>query len=166
MSLFVKCEGVGNGSSGHVSGGSGWGWCLLPCGSALLGHCSVSHHCAGSWGRRHWYKWWGNECWCQMGLWGRGHGAWGSRGRGLLKGWRLFMSVLSAGLHFDMMSRRVIAASSASVAQRIADVIQVFPCRRDDEDPYSSVCGDAGACENKHVWTMTNRKLSVSSPYF
>uniref|UniRef100_A0A3P8WAR4 inositol-phosphate phosphatase n=2 Tax=Cynoglossus semilaevis TaxID=244447 RepID=A0A3P8WAR4_CYNSE len=55
------------------------------------------------------------------------------------------------GLHFDMMSRRVIAASSASVAQRIADVIQVFPCRRDDEDPYSSVCGDAGACENKHV---------------
>ncbi|XP_054483124.1 inositol monophosphatase 1-like [Anoplopoma fimbria] len=38
------------------------------------------------------------------------------------------------GSEFDMMSRRVIAASSAAVANDISKVIKVFPCRRDDED--------------------------------
>ncbi|CAJ1073218.1 hypothetical protein L3Q82_021029%2C partial [Xyrichtys novacula] len=42
------------------------------------------------------------------------------------------------GSEFDMMSRRVIAASSLSVANSIAQVIQAFPCRRDDEAPCSS----------------------------
>uniref|UniRef100_A0A672GBY1 Inositol-1-monophosphatase n=1 Tax=Salarias fasciatus TaxID=181472 RepID=A0A672GBY1_SALFA len=32
---------------------------------------------------------------------------------------------------FDMMSRRVIAASSSSVANRISQVVRAFPCRRD-----------------------------------
>ncbi|KAJ8272734.1 hypothetical protein GJAV_G00092830 [Gymnothorax javanicus] len=36
------------------------------------------------------------------------------------------------GLEFDMMARRVIAASSMPVAQRIAQAIQAFPCERDD----------------------------------
>ncbi|XP_072220430.1 inositol monophosphatase 1-like [Leuresthes tenuis] len=40
------------------------------------------------------------------------------------------------GSEFDMMSRRVIAASSSAVANRIAQVIQAFPCCRDDEDPH------------------------------
>ncbi|KAM9719123.1 LOW QUALITY PROTEIN: inositol monophosphatase 1-like [Menidia menidia] len=38
---------------------------------------------------------------------------------------------------FDMMSRRVLAASSPAVALSIARVLQAFPCRRDDEDPPS-----------------------------
>ncbi|XP_035861537.1 inositol monophosphatase 1-like [Sander lucioperca] len=42
------------------------------------------------------------------------------------------------GSVFDMMSRRVIAASSAAVAQRIAEVIRAFPCRRDDEETAGS----------------------------
>ncbi|XP_039610265.1 inositol monophosphatase 1-like [Polypterus senegalus] len=33
---------------------------------------------------------------------------------------------------FDLMSRRVIAASSTAVGERIAEEIQVFPCERDD----------------------------------
>lgn len=45
----------------------------------------------------------------------------------------------STGSDFDMMSRRVIAASSAAVAQSIAKVVQAFPCRRDDLEP-SSAC--------------------------
>ncbi|XP_059200808.1 inositol monophosphatase 1-like [Centropristis striata] len=45
------------------------------------------------------------------------------------------------GSEFDMMSRRVIAASSDAVANRIAQVIQAFPCRRDDEDSDKCVCG-------------------------
>ncbi|XP_061111856.1 inositol monophosphatase 1-like [Conger conger] len=36
------------------------------------------------------------------------------------------------GSEFDMMSRRVIAASSMSVAQKISKVITAFPCERDD----------------------------------
>ncbi|XP_036940817.1 inositol monophosphatase 1-like [Acanthopagrus latus] len=48
------------------------------------------------------------------------------------------------GSEFDMMSRRVIAASSSAVASRIAQVIQAFPCRHDDEDPCKCVCGAAG----------------------
>ncbi|XP_033989570.1 inositol monophosphatase 1-like [Trematomus bernacchii] len=48
------------------------------------------------------------------------------------------------GSDFDMMSRRVIAASSTSVANSIAQVVQAFPCRRDDEDPTRCVCGAAG----------------------
>ncbi|XP_042284868.1 inositol monophosphatase 1-like [Thunnus thynnus] len=48
------------------------------------------------------------------------------------------------GSPFDMMSRRVIAASSSAVANRIAQVIQAFPCRRDDEDPDKCVCGASG----------------------
>nr|XP_057922860.1 inositol monophosphatase 1-like [Doryrhamphus excisus] len=39
------------------------------------------------------------------------------------------------GSEFDMMSRRVIAASSSAVANHIARVIRVFPCRRDDAKP-------------------------------
>ncbi|XP_054620757.1 inositol monophosphatase 1-like isoform X3 [Dunckerocampus dactyliophorus] len=39
------------------------------------------------------------------------------------------------GSEFDMMSRRVIAASSSVVANHIARVIRVFPCRRDDAKP-------------------------------
>ncbi|XP_051809837.1 inositol monophosphatase 1-like [Acanthochromis polyacanthus] len=46
------------------------------------------------------------------------------------------------GSEFDMMSRRVIAASSATVADRIAQVIQAFPCCRDDED--NCRCGATG----------------------
>lgn len=48
------------------------------------------------------------------------------------------------GSVFDMMSRRVIAASSFTVANRIAQVIQAFPCHRDDQDPDSCVCGASG----------------------
>nr|XP_019967549.1 PREDICTED: inositol monophosphatase 1-like [Paralichthys olivaceus] len=48
------------------------------------------------------------------------------------------------GSVFDMMSRRVIAASSSAVALRIAQVIQAFPCRRDDDDCYKCVCGATG----------------------
>ncbi|KAK5860537.1 hypothetical protein PBY51_022005 [Eleginops maclovinus] len=48
------------------------------------------------------------------------------------------------GSEFDMMSRRVIAASSTAVANSIAQVVQAFPCRRDDEDPSRCVCGAAG----------------------
>ncbi|XP_075878304.1 inositol monophosphatase 1-like [Nelusetta ayraudi] len=43
------------------------------------------------------------------------------------------------GSDFDMMSRRVIAASSAAVARSIAQVVQAFPCRRDDLEP-SNTC--------------------------
>ena len=39
------------------------------------------------------------------------------------------------GSEFDMMSRKVIAASSMPVAKRIAQVVRAFPCTRDDEDP-------------------------------
>ncbi|XP_061835225.1 inositol monophosphatase 1-like [Nerophis lumbriciformis] len=39
------------------------------------------------------------------------------------------------GSEFDMMSRRVIAASSSTVANRIARVISAFPCCRDDAKP-------------------------------
>ncbi|XP_051250421.1 inositol monophosphatase 1-like [Dicentrarchus labrax] len=48
------------------------------------------------------------------------------------------------GSEFDMMSRRVIAASSSTVANRIAQVIQVFPCRRDDENLNRCICGATG----------------------
>ncbi|KAL2081047.1 hypothetical protein ACEWY4_022900 [Coilia grayii] len=39
------------------------------------------------------------------------------------------------GSTFDMMSRKVIAASSMAVAKRIAQTVRAFPCTRDDEDP-------------------------------
>ncbi|XP_019730563.1 inositol monophosphatase 1-like isoform X2 [Hippocampus comes] len=39
------------------------------------------------------------------------------------------------GSRFDMMSRRVIAASSSAVANRIARAIRAFPCSRDDAEP-------------------------------
>ncbi|XP_029380892.1 inositol monophosphatase 1-like [Echeneis naucrates] len=48
------------------------------------------------------------------------------------------------GSPFDMMSRRVIAASSTAVANRISQVIQAFPCRRDDEDQCRCICGGKG----------------------
>ncbi|XP_035770839.1 inositol monophosphatase 1-like [Neolamprologus brichardi] len=48
------------------------------------------------------------------------------------------------GSEFDMMSRRVIAASSAAVASRIAQVIRPFPCSRDDDDQHRCVCGATG----------------------
>ncbi|XP_049895899.1 inositol monophosphatase 1-like, partial [Epinephelus moara] len=48
------------------------------------------------------------------------------------------------GSEFDMMSRRVIAASSAAVANRIAQVVEAFPCRRDDDDLCRCVCGASG----------------------
>lgn len=51
---------------------------------------------------------------------------------------------VSSGSEFDMMSRRVIAASSSAVANRIAQVIQAFPSRRDDEEPYKCICGSTG----------------------
>ncbi|KPP67526.1 inositol monophosphatase-like, partial [Scleropages formosus] len=35
---------------------------------------------------------------------------------------------------FDLMSRRLITASSREVAQRISQELQVFPCGRDDTD--------------------------------
>lgn len=38
-----------------------------------------------------------------------------------------------SGSEFDMMSRKVIAASSLPVAKRIAQVVRAFPCARDDE---------------------------------
>uniref|UniRef100_A0A668VNN7 Inositol-1-monophosphatase n=1 Tax=Oreochromis aureus TaxID=47969 RepID=A0A668VNN7_OREAU len=44
------------------------------------------------------------------------------------------------GSEFDMMSRTVIAASSAAVASRIAQVIRPFPCSRDDDDQHRCVC--------------------------
>lgn len=57
----------------------------------------------------------------------------------------LLLSVcLPAGSEFDMMSRRVIAASSAAVANRIAQVVEAFPCRRDDDDLCRCVCGASG----------------------
>ncbi|KAJ3594497.1 hypothetical protein NHX12_003804 [Muraenolepis orangiensis] len=46
---------------------------------------------------------------------------------------------------FDMMSRKVIAASSSAVANQIAQVVQAFPCRRDDAEPSGCLCG-AGSC--------------------
>ncbi|XP_074544630.1 inositol monophosphatase 1-like [Halichoeres trimaculatus] len=48
------------------------------------------------------------------------------------------------GSEFDMMSRKVIAASSSAVASSIAQVVQAFPCRRDDEDPCRCICGATG----------------------
>ncbi|KAL4623431.1 inositol monophosphatase 1-like [Arapaima gigas] len=39
------------------------------------------------------------------------------------------------GDEFDLMSRRVIAASSHTVARRIAQVVEAFPCERDDGLP-------------------------------
>lgn len=56
----------------------------------------------------------------------------------------LIGACVSSGSEFDMMSRRVIAASSFAVASHIAQVIQVFPCRRDDDDPSRCVCGASG----------------------
>ncbi|XP_062260578.1 inositol monophosphatase 1-like isoform X2 [Platichthys flesus] len=47
---------------------------------------------------------------------------------------------------FDMMSRRVIAASSSAVALGIAQVIQAFPCRRDDVDAHRCVCTGSCSC--------------------
>ncbi|KAM3849894.1 inositol monophosphatase 1-like [Diretmus argenteus] len=44
------------------------------------------------------------------------------------------------GSEFDMMSRRVIAASSSAVANQIVQVVHAFPCRRDDEDPSKCTC--------------------------
>ncbi|CAB1453183.1 unnamed protein product [Pleuronectes platessa] len=38
------------------------------------------------------------------------------------------------GSAFDMMSRRVMAASSSAVVLGIAQVIRAFPCRRDDDE--------------------------------
>lgn len=35
---------------------------------------------------------------------------------------------------FDLMSRRVIASSSKTLAERIAKEIQIIPLQRDDED--------------------------------
>ncbi|KAM4605315.1 inositol monophosphatase 1-like [Polymixia lowei] len=57
------------------------------------------------------------------------------------------------GSQFDMMSRKVIAASSSNVAIQIAQVIQAFPCRRDDEDSSKCVCGASSsevAIQNGH----------------
>ncbi|XP_041847497.1 inositol monophosphatase 1-like [Melanotaenia boesemani] len=48
------------------------------------------------------------------------------------------------GSGFDMMSRRVIAASSWAVANHIAQVVQAFPCCRDDDDTYKCTYGAAG----------------------
>lgn len=56
----------------------------------------------------------------------------------------LIGAYVSSGSEFDMMSRRVIAASSFAVASHIAQVIQAFPCRRDDDDPCRCVCGASG----------------------
>jgi len=42
------------------------------------------------------------------------------------------------GSEFDMMSRKVIAACSAEVANSVAGVVRAFPCRHDDQDP--SLC--------------------------
>uniref|UniRef100_H3C6H2 Inositol-1-monophosphatase n=1 Tax=Tetraodon nigroviridis TaxID=99883 RepID=H3C6H2_TETNG len=39
------------------------------------------------------------------------------------------------GSEFDMMSRRVLAACSSTVANRIAPLIRAFPCQRDDQRP-------------------------------
>ncbi|KAG7219155.1 hypothetical protein INR49_006314 [Caranx melampygus] len=74
------------------------------------------------------------------------------------------------GSEFDMMSRRVIAASSPAVARGIAQVIQAFPCRRDDEDPNSAFgrghqqralyCGSAFGEEETRTWT---KPLTCSS---
>lgn len=41
---------------------------------------------------------------------------------------------LISGGPFDLMSRRIIAASSKTLAERIAREIQVVPFQRDDED--------------------------------
>lgn len=35
---------------------------------------------------------------------------------------------------FDLMSRRIIAASTRALAERIAKEIQIVPFQRDDED--------------------------------
>lgn len=42
---------------------------------------------------------------------------------------------VSSGSEFDMMSRRVLAACSSRVANRIAPLIRAFPCQRDDHGP-------------------------------
>lgn len=42
---------------------------------------------------------------------------------------------VSSGSEFDMMSRRVLAACSSRVANRIAPLIRAFPCQRDDHEP-------------------------------
>ncbi|XP_028297158.1 inositol monophosphatase 1-like [Gouania willdenowi] len=44
------------------------------------------------------------------------------------------------GSEFDMMSRKVIAASSSAVANGIAQVVQAFPCRRDNEAASKRKC--------------------------
>ncbi|KAG7999554.1 Serine/threonine-protein kinase RIO1 [Nibea albiflora] len=63
------------------------------------------------------------------------------RGRGAYLNGQPLHASGQEGSEFDMMSRRVIAASSSSVALCIAQVLQVFPCCRDDEDPCGCICG-------------------------
>ncbi|XP_063070714.1 inositol monophosphatase 1-like [Engraulis encrasicolus] len=46
------------------------------------------------------------------------------------------------GNTFDMMSRKVIAASSMPVALRIAQTVRAFPVVRDDEDPNKSTASN------------------------
>lgn len=41
---------------------------------------------------------------------------------------------LILGGPFDLMSRRIIAANSKTLAERIAKEIQVIPLQRDDEE--------------------------------
>lgn len=55
------------------------------------------------------------------------------RGDGRLQWCALSHVCVSSGSEFDMMSRRVLAASSATVARRISPFIRAFPCQRDDD---------------------------------
>lgn len=108
------------------------------------------------WARRRWacVRWprarrtftstWG----CTAGTWRllpsscRRPGAW-SRIRRVCAGARGPISAASrplslrvpSGSEFDMMSRRVLAACSSTVANRIAPLIRAFPCQRDDQRP-------------------------------
>ncbi|CAB1317952.1 unnamed protein product [Coregonus sp. 'balchen'] len=50
-----------------------------------------------------------------------------------------------------MTSRKVIAASSSAVANRIAQVVQAFPCTCDDEDHKAKcTCGMPSNGHSKH----------------
>ncbi|XP_036375475.1 inositol monophosphatase 1-like [Megalops cyprinoides] len=57
------------------------------------------------------------------------------------------------GGEFDMMSRRVIAASSSTVAHRIAQVVRAFPCERDDGRPAHSGEGPTEQSNKERNWS-------------
>lgn len=67
------------------------------------------------------------------------------------------------GSDFDMMSRKVIAASSLPVAKRISQVVKAFPCTRDDECPANSSHSN-GLCPVLH-WQLWEINHMIENAY-